>query len=359
MIADFIIYVYVVVCILLLSYSYIYIYKSRFTQKKINKMEVKWRVLLNEEFENLKNSQPVSQKHLEYLRKKLVSINNFISYINAMNYFKEQELLLVYLKEIASSQQYLAYKYLKRSDMERSFFAHAISLYPPNVGNDYPPILEILIRYMDNSSISCRENVLRALYAIGNVYAIENALQFINNRNLYHHSKLLADGLTTFRGNKDELMKCLWKHMDDWNNSLMVSVVNFISLNSSEYTSIFLPYLTNEKVYLELRIEMLRYYRKYYYEPVREILYSFLNSNVNINLSIVSAAVLASYPSQKAVEVLKNALYHSNWYVRYNAAESLLKMNISKDEVKDILHGNDQYAKEILTYMMEQEAILA
>ena len=357
MIANFILYVYIAICILLLFYSCIYTYKSKFIKKKMSKMELKWKVLLDNEFENLKNGQPVSRKYLKYLERKLLSINNFISYINALDRFKEDKLMPIYLKEIALSQQYLAYKYLKKDDISRSFFAYAISLYPPNARDEYLPILEILMQYMDNATISCRENVLRALYAIGNVYAVENAFQFINNHNLFHHPKLLADGLATFRGNKDELMKCLWKHIGDWNENLMVSIVKFIALNSSEYKSIFLPYLVDESIYLEIRIEMLRYYRKHYYEPVREILYSFLISNVNINLSIVSATVLANYPSQRTIEVLKNALCHSNWYVRYNAADSLLKMDNCEDEINDILYGNDRYAKEILNYMMEQEGI--
>lgn len=355
MITNFLLSSYIVICVILLSYSYIYTYKSKVIKEKIAKMELEWKVLLDYEFENLKNNQPVSQKYLRCIERRLLSINSCISYLKALNYFKEHPLMSVYLRETALSKQYLVYKYYKKDDMNKSFLAYVLSLYPPHIGNDYLPILEMLIKYIDDASVSCRENALRALYAIGNVYAVERAFQFMNDHHIVHHPKLLADGLTIFRGNKDELMKCLWKHIDEWDTSLIIAIVKFISFNSSEYTSVFLPYLTDESVDLEIRIEILRYYRKYYYEPVKETLYSFFNNNVNVNLSIVSASVLAMYPSQRTLDVLKKALCHSNWYVRYNAAESLLKMNMSRYEINDILYGNDQYAKDILTYMMEQE----
>ena len=359
MLIDLMLFIYIAICMLLLVYSLIYTWKSKIIKKKMTKMKQKWKVLLDNEFENLRNGQHLSRAHMKYLEKKLPSINQFIAYISALDSFKEDKLMPIYLKERALSQQYLAYKYLKKDDISRSFFAYAISLYPPNARDEYLPILEVLIEYMDDASITCRENVLRALYAIGNVYAIETALEFINNHHLFHHPKLLADGLATFQGNKEELMRCLWKHINDWDAGLMVSIVNFIALSSSEYKSIFLPYLTDESVSLEIRLEILRYYRKHYYEPVQDILCSFLTSHSNVNLSIVSATVLASYPSKRTTEVLKNALCHSNWYVRYNAAGSLLKMDHYQDEINDILHGNDTYAKEILIYMMEQEGIYA
>lgn len=355
MITNFLLSSYIVICVILLSYSYIYTYKSKVIEKKIAKMELEWKVLLDHEFENLKNNQPVSQKYLKCIERRLLSINSCISYLKALNSFKEHPLMPVYLRETSLAKQYLVYKYYKKDDMNKSFLAYVLSLYPPHIGNDYLPILEMLIKYMDNASVSCRENALRALYAIGNVYAVERAFQFMNDHYIVQHPKLLADGLTIFQGNKDELMKCLWKHIDEWDTSLMISIVKFISFTSSEYTAIFLPYLTDESVDLEIRIEILRYYRKYYYEPVKEMLYSFFNNNVNVNLSIVSASVLAMYPSQRTLDVLKKALCHSNWYVRYNAAESLLKMNPTRYEINDILYGNDQYAKDILTYMMEQE----
>ena len=71
--------------------------------------------------------------------------------------------------------------------------------------------------------------------------------------------------------------------------------------------------------------------------------------------AIVSAAVLDRYPGKDTVAALKRALCHRNWYVRYNAASSLVRLGASQAELQDVFEGNDAFARDILQYMLEEK----
>jgi len=67
----------------------------------------------------------------------------------------------------------------------------------------------------------------------------------------------------------------------------------------------------------------------------------------------IAATALAKYKSQQVIDVLKEALKSDNWYIRFNASESLVAQNIGYMELIDIYNGTDRYAREILEYKME------
>ena len=357
MIIDYIIYIYVATCILLILYNFIYMYKSKILDFMIQKYTTQFGVMLSKEFEHLKQDKPVSKAHIKMLQKKLLSLNSLIAYVDALKEYNTNPYLQSYLYQTSSAQQYLALKYIRKNDMHKSFFAYSISLYPPNFRNEYRPLLEILVGYLDHSSIYCRENVLKALYSIGNIYAVEMAFQFMNDHNLYHHPKLLADGLATFNGDKQALGSTLWNHIKDWDENLMLAIIYFISTSSSSFKEVFFPYVTSSHTHPEIRLEILRYYRRHTYEPIKEYLFQLLESDENVNLKIVASSVLSQYPGKDTIDHLKRALCHQNWYVRYNAAQSLSTLKTPKKELLDILHGTDQYAKEMLQYMFEHEGV--
>ena len=102
---------------------------------------------------------------------------------------------------------------------------------------------------------------------------------------------------------------------------------------------------------------MLRYFQNHIYPPVRELLLKYLVSGeqTDLNMIIVSASVLSHYPSEETRQALRKALHHSNWYVRYNAASSLVYLSKDTSVLEDVLQGEDRYAREILNYMLEKK----
>lgn len=348
---NYLIYSYMLICLFLLFYNIIYIIKSDISKKLMKKRSSYWKGEILKQISFLQKQENIEKRHLRNLEKKLVKIEELIYYVAALDSLNGHDTFEIYLQNIFVTQQTLALKYAKKDSMSRAFFAYIISKYPSCNGDEIRPIMRILISYLDDSTIYCRENVLNALCALGNIQAVENALQILNDNHWFHHKKLLSDGLATFSGDKEKLMEVLWKHINDWDENIMISVVQFITICGGQYQEVFFPMLLSDNTNIEIRLGIMRYYRRYAYEPVREILYSFLqDDNIDENLIIVAALVLDRYPGEETIDILKEALHHHNWYVRRNAASSLYNLRVELNTLDNILEGDDPYAKDILNY---------
>lgn len=107
----------------------------------------------------------------------------------------------------------------------------------------------------------------------------------------------------------------------------------------------------------EIRFSCIRYFGKYPYEPAYPILLSFADcpQDQRWEYAAIAATALASYPGEHTVEVLKKALNSSNWYIRFNAAQSLERFQLTYLELSDVMESGDRYAREILQYRMDMK----
>lgn len=73
----------------------------------------------------------------------------------------------------------------------------------------------------------------------------------------------------------------------------------------------------------EERLALIRYFRRYRYEPAGKLLREYLSDSGKYGweTAAVSALALENYPGEDTVLALKKALSSFNWYIRYNAAE--------------------------------------
>lgn len=358
---DMVIYGYVFACVVLMLYNFIYILQSSVQNRNQPKHTEMWRKEILEQMHRICEGKEISPRYLHSLPKRLNSINVLGIYIRALETInKEQpEESREYLRAISSTLQNLAFKYVRKDSMARAFFADIIRRFPPCDNNGaYHPMMDILISYLNNSSVYCRENVLNALYTLGNIQAVENALEIFDNQKWFHHQKLISDGLTAFAGDKEELAARLWSKYKKWDDYLMQAVVQFITNCSPNYCQVFLPVLLDNSTDIEMRLAIMRYYRRYAYEPALPILLRFLNSGEyeNDSMAIVAASALDRYKCEDTVQALKRALSHPNWHVRHNAAAALVSFQLPEARLQDILYGDDRYASEILEYMIERKA---
>ena len=223
-------------------------------------------------------------------------------------------------------------------------------------GDEYHQLYDLLLSYLEDSSVYCRENVLKALYASGNVQALYNMLSRMEEYRIFHHRKLITDGLITFKGDKKALAEILWSHMDMFGENMKVAIINFITATQEDYGEEFMKALQKKHQNIEVTLSLIRYYRRHYYEPILPLLYDYMNRDVDNSISIVVASVLTKYPMEETREVLKNSIHHTNWYVRLNSATSLVEMNISDEDINSIIDSGDAYAMEILHYVLEENS---
>ncbi|MCL2816718.1 MAG: HEAT repeat domain-containing protein, partial [Oscillospiraceae bacterium] len=186
---------------------------------------------------------------------------------------------------------------------------------------------------------------------------VENALQILNDKeDWFHHHKLMSDGLATFTGDKNALAEALWDKYKKWGNYLMLAVVQFITLFSPDFREPFFSVLCDPSADPEIRLAVVRYYRRYTHEPARRVLMEFLTEEQqDENLAILAVSALEKYPGSDTAEAIINALSSPVWHIRYNASSALVAMRTPEDELLKVLQSEDRYAREILTYRLEQE----
>jgi hypothetical protein len=67
---------------------------------------------------------------------------------------------------------------------------------------------------------------------------------------------------------------------------------------------------------------------------------------------------LRNYPCDRTIQILSRHIHHPNWYIRYNATESMEMLGIEYQDLVDIFDGLDRYAREMLQYQFDQRYIL-
>jgi hypothetical protein len=141
---------------------------------------------------------------------------------------------------------------------------------------------------------------------MGNVPGIVNVLQIVHDRDLFMHNQLLTNELSKFTGDQEILGDYLWSETQKWNDNITVSVIQFITRFSPRYDKAFLPILQDSSASAEVRGAIVRYYRKYTYEPARQILTELANDSTDMDLAIEAESALVSYAIPNAVATQKN-----------------------------------------------------
>lgn len=352
-----VIYSYLFICFLLIFFNLLYIIYSNNDKRKRVKDTNRWIDLIYIELGRVSRNEFVSAEHLNEIAKRLDTTSKLMAYYRALNHSREKWNKYVvekYLENCALAFQKLAVHYGKKDSMDRAAFAYFISENVPYHDKGYHPIMHILLQYLDDSSVYCRENLIKAYCAFGNIQGMMNLLNLIEERNLFHHRKLIADGLAEFSGDKEELTIELWKKHKEYSENMLLSIIGYISAVSDNYGPVFMQELTEMENTPEVRLAMIRYFRNHPYEPIRDYLIQLLSDGHDENADIIAAFALGSYPCDETRAALQKAISHSNWYVRQNAANSLVGMAEDDNQLREILTGEDRYASEMLRYVLAQ-----
>ncbi|MFR9235438.1 MAG: hypothetical protein ACLVLH_21615 [Eisenbergiella massiliensis] len=162
------------------------------------------------------------------------------------------------------------------------------------------------------------------------------------------------------RGDRKKLAKLLFAHREEFGTTLFLPVMQFIRFFTGDFQQQFFTLLSGKNEDKEIQLEAIRYFRRYPYEPVREILQNYVRYQEYIDweYAAMAASALASYPGEDTVFCLKEGLKAANWYVRLNCAEALIYgLGISRLRLFDVENGRDRYAREIIRYVLEKEQI--
>lgn len=352
-----IIYFYMFICIALLLFNVIYILRSEKKSRRQIRAERFWMAAIEAECRRLERGLECSSEHAQKMQTRLTKIVELLAYQEAVlvtSARRGQALTQQYLDAFHHSFFVLALEYSRRPAMERSFYAHLIARYHPDRDNGGNRLAEALLTYFDDSTVFCRENVLQALYALGCASTVEQAFARMNQQGWHHHPRLLSDGLANFYGDREQLAWRLWRRCEGWTDPFQVAVVQFTAGISDIFCPVFLDALQNPDVGTERKFALIRYFQRQIYPPAKPVLLELLAQEDSNGLAIAAAAVLFRYPGEDTYQALMEALHSRNWYIRHNAASSLVALGSTYADAAILRKQGDRYAAEMLEYMLEK-----
>lgn len=345
-----VIYFYIFICVVLLLFNLLYIFRSGSVKRQQRRKIQHWKKYLD----SFTEGTPI-REHGELFRQ-LKNVQELMAFYEAMG-SREQEQpgeAASFFQKNHSTVLELAREYGEKDAMEQAFFAYVIAAFHPAIGDRRSPLLEQLLNYLDHSTVYSRENILNALYALGNIQSVEHAFLLMSQRGWYHDPRLLSDGLNRFQGEKETLANRLWRCRDQLIECFQVGTIRFAeSFGGSHFPEAFLRALETEGLPTETQFTLVRYFRRHAVPYAQPVLLRLLKgeSGGKRELAIAAVAALASYPDEKTRQALKEALHSPNWYVRQNAARSLKAQGVTWEEC-GIDSSADRYATEMLEYIL-------
>lgn len=351
---EYLLYGYLYICAALLLFNMIYILGGGLRSGRQRKRISFWKT---EIFEQLSGNGTTDSRHEHLLSLRLKKIHQLMAYGAAAECLEQEysaEELQRYFVRVSPIFQNLASWYVRQENMERAYFAWFVARFRP-YRREQHMFRQMMVDFLENSTVYCRENTLKALYSSGDTEAVICGLRFMNDHAIFHHPKLLADGLRGFQGDEEELAKKLWGFQKEWNAKLMTGVVQFITECSGRFQKEFLQALKQPDTDREIRLSLLRYFRRYPYEQAREFLHCAALENDGEEMAIVAAFVLDQYPGEDTVSVLKRALCSGNWYIRVNAASSLIHLGVGEAVKEEMENSGDRYAREMIEYQLQRQ----
>ena len=345
-----VIYFYIFICIVLLMFNLLYIFRSGSTKRRQKRKIQLWEKYL----QGFAGGTPMWSTAQAFRR--LKSVQELMAFYTAMESLEQAEpgLAAAFLRENDAMFLELAKEYEGKSAMEQAFFAYVTAAFYPPVGEGRSPLLEQLLNYLEGSTVYSRENVLNALYALGNTQSVEHAFILMSQRGWYHDPRLLSDGMDRFQGDKYALAHRLWGCRKQLSECFQVGTIRFAdALEGDDFAEDFLKALESEPLPTETQFTLVRYFRRHAVPNAKPMLLRMLKGTTDGNreLAIAAAASLVSYPGSETSQALKEALHNPNWYVRQNAARSLKTLGITWEEARAGFL-DDRYAAEMLEYIL-------
>ena len=355
---ETLIFAYLAICGAMIIFNIVCIFVFRRRDKNLELRSDKFTKAVEAQIKELAEGNLVEKDHRDMLAKKLRKVNHLMAFDETLDgmYRDKPEAVKLYIESISPVFVYLTLEYHKKNTLKATYFPYIIKKYKVFHNYDITIVSDVMLELVKDSSLYCRENALQALYSIGDCDSIIKALDIIDKGEHFHNSKLLADGLLTFDGNKERLTERLWQFFDGCSVEMKVTILNYFRFSSGEHCEKVLHVMTESNQNDEVCYSCVRYFGRYYYAPAYPylLIYTEYDKEERWEYAAIAAFALANYPGEKTVDVLKQQIRSSNWHVRYNASQSLRALGLDYEELIDVFEGTDRYAGEILRYRLDQ-----
>lgn len=359
---EVLIYIYGAVCLSMIGFNIFYGLLMRRREPRLEKEREIITQKVSRQLSAIEAGEPVEEKHLHDLGKKLRHLNALIAFDDALKPLLQaapEDVGQEYLLQIRPAMLELGVYYQKCDTVKSAYFCYVLSRYMTRRQMPIDSMQDILLGYLGKENLYCSVNVLKALCAFGSVEYLMKALTMQDRSKVFIHDKILTETLLCFSGDHDSLITCLWEAFDTFKPRTQHAILNYIRFRSGRYCEQMFSVMMDRSLEKELRLAAIRYFGKYEYDEALEPLLTFAADKEpsNWEYATVSISSLTLYHEEKVTRALKQALHSSNWYVRQAAAASLEAQGADYTSMRDIIVGTDRYAREMLTYRLETQRL--
>ena len=354
---EIMIYAYLAICFSMIVFNCVCIFVFRRRDKRISKRSENLEERVTRQIEELLDGGEVTDEHKKYLRKRLKKSGNLLAFDETLERLSvsNPQGIRTYLTAIYPVFVYLATEYLKKEETLATFYLYILRKY--QVLRDMPMGImnEIVLELVRYPGIYCRENALQVIYSGGDADLVVAALKSLDDLRVYHHGKLIYDGLLTFTGDRRRLDEKLWEEYDGFSLDMKLNLLNYFRFSSDGHGDRMFCLLKNENENDEVRFSCIRYFGKYKYPMAYPLLLDLADSRKvsRWEYSAIASSALANYPDPQTTAVLKDNLHSTYWHIRFNAAQSLEQLGFDYSDMIDIFEGDDRYAREMLQYRLD------
>lgn len=373
--------IYIIICasLVLFNCAFMLVMGIRKKFESSNVYKVKSRIA--EEIKNISEKKEVTQKHLSYLLSNLSSPQVLLNFDRAMDSISEElssgkysfskdkkdkephyisaedgkKYFELYKKSIADIITDLIRFYRSRELTVRTYYVFILAKYKFLRYSKNAMLIATLKDILEEGDMHSCENVLFAIYTIGDAQLTFEIFEIIDKSENFIHPKILSDGLLAYEGNAKALQVLLLEKLKEFSYIMQVNILNYMRFASGEHCEKILDILTDKEVNDEVKFSCMRYFGKYKYEKAYPIImkYAKPDKNIRTDFAIVAQMVLKNYPGKETMDILLENIHSSNWFIRYNASESLDALGIEYDDVMDIFDGKDRFSREMLQYRFD------
>jgi|GEM_PF-1497383 len=349
---------YVAGCISLILYNFVVIYRKYRNDKALAKNKNVWIQRIMKQLNH--DVIVLSPAHTKQLKKQLTTAEHLNAFHQALLFIREsygESTLKQYLKMLINFDVVapIACSFRRRDNEEKAYFAHFIATYPELANkSDNRIITETLIAFTSNADIYCKVNVLKALCGLADKNGVVNVLQQMNAQSDYAHYKLLADTLNMYRANKFDFAQTLWAKHLEFSNNILLGIITFIDINSFNFDQSFLELLKRKSTHEKVRNILILYFGQHVYESALNTICDYAAQANNHQLAASAALALGIYSDVHAINTLNDALHSTNWQVRYNASQSLVKLDAHHRVLDNESHFKETDVLLMIRYLQNQ-----
>lgn len=354
---EFIIYIYMLICVSLIGYNIVSMLDKKGKDKRFKKRCSKMKDIFEEQLYRLEQGDILTEKEQNRFIRKLCRVENLMIFEQVLKEEAEAgKNIEKYFETYRRNTLPLCVYYQGKEDMQKAYMAYMLSYCHVKNTPENKVIIEFLLNMLGDKNVYCRENALHTLYSIGDEKLLIDGMRRLNEAPYFHYPKLLTEGLLTFQGDHGKLIDGFWAIWGEWKAEMQVAILNYIRFKTGGYEDKMYQLLQDENQNEEIQYSAIRYLGKYAYLPAYPLFLSFLEEKgEKWNYAAIAAVALSSYPGEKTIYSLKKALGNGNWHVRYNAAQSLIHLGVKESDLRDVLNGEDRFAKEMMEFCLEEQ----